>query len=75
MMTPEESSKFVEDCEKKFASRYTEKDGEYARVCKNTGSSIPPLMENKPRQHQDQRHHHHYRNHDQNHGGRHYQRR
>jgi len=50
-MSPEESAQFVQDCEKKFASRYTENDGEYARVCKQSGASIPPLMENKPRQH------------------------
>ena len=52
-MTPEETDKFLQEMEKKFANRYTEKDSEYARVTKTLqqGSSQPPLIEHKPKNH------------------------
>ena len=49
-MSPEECAAFVKECEEKFANRYTEKDPEYARVCKNLITpSVPPLIPPRPR--------------------------
>ena len=48
-MSPEEAAAFVKECEEKFANRYTEKDPEYARVCKTlTTGSVPPLIPHRP---------------------------
>ena len=44
-MSPEEIESFVKDCEERFKNRYTEKDPEYARVCKNLANgSVPPII-------------------------------
>ena len=49
IMSPEEAAAFVKECEEKFANRYTEKDPEYARVCKTlTTGSVPPLIPHRP---------------------------
>ena len=48
-MSPEEAAAFVKECEEKFSNRYTEKDPEYARVCKTlTTGSVPPLIPHRP---------------------------
>ena len=61
-MSPEETAAFLKECEEKFASRYTEKDTEYARVCKTlTTGCVPPLVPYKPRNNDynsDRRDHH-----------------
>lgn len=45
IMSPEEIESFVKDCEERFKHRYTEKDPEYARVCKNLANgSVPPII-------------------------------
>ena len=49
IMSPEEAAAFVKECEEKFSNRYTEKDPEYARVCKTlTTGSVPPLIPHRP---------------------------
>merc|ERR1712004_725081 len=74
-MTPEELKEFVEQCETKFANRYSDKDPEYKRVAATvqSGGTPPPMIASRPRQHYDQDrnndHHrgggdHHHRNRD-----------
>ena len=65
VLIPFESKKtfsFPKECEEKFANRYTEKDTEYARVCKTlTTGCVPPLVPYKPRNNDynsDRRDHH-----------------
>ena len=46
-MSPEELKTFVENCEKKFATRYSEEDKEYKRVLDTVknGGTAPPTVE------------------------------
>merc|ERR1712095_95252 len=69
---PSKLKKFVEQCETKFANRYTDDDPEYKRVSATVqnGGTLPPMIPPRPRQHYDQgrnNDHHrgdHYRNRD-----------
>merc|ERR1712004_487220 len=65
-MTPEELKDFVEQCETKFADRYSDKDPEYKRVAATvqSGGTPPPMIASRPRQHYDQGRNNDHRNRD-----------
>ena len=64
MMSSEVADKFVEECNTEFKDRYTSKDQEYDRVCKNLehGGQVPPVIQ-PFRHHHDHDHHRRHQNH------------
>ena len=62
-MTPEEQREFVEQCEKKFANRYTDEDPEYKRVAATVrnGGTAPPMLPPREQHFNRDRHHDHHR--------------